>query len=103
MNPHDKPTIREESEQWFTLSLQEITQTFGITRATIIEIVDEGIIPMPTSAPEQWQFDNEAFTRIRTTLHLHRDLGVNLAGAALVLELMQEIEHLRALVGDEKV
>jgi len=36
-------------------------------------------------------------------LHLHRDLGVNLAGAALVLELMQEIEHLRALVGDEKV
>jgi chaperone modulatory protein CbpM len=29
-------------------------------------------------------------------VHLQRDLGVNLAGAALALELLDRIEHLRA-------
>lgn len=102
MNQHNKPTTTDDSEQWFTLSLQEITQTFGVTRTMIIEIIEEGIIPMPDQNPDDWQFDTEAFRRIRTTLHLHHDLGVNLAGAALVLELLQEIEHLRAAVGAQK-
>lgn len=97
MDQNKKPTTSKDCEQWFTLSLQEITHTFGVTRATIIEIVEEGIVSMPELKPEKWQFDNDAFSRIRKTLHLHRDLGINLAGAALVLELMQEIEQLRGM------
>jgi len=32
--------------------------------------------------------------RVRTAVHLQRDLGVNLAGAALALELLDRIAEL---------
>jgi chaperone modulatory protein CbpM len=34
--------------------------------------------------------------RVRSALRLQRDLGVNLAGIALALDLMEELESLRA-------
>jgi len=34
--------------------------------------------------------------RVRSALRLQHDLGVNLAGIALALDLMEELENLRA-------
>jgi chaperone modulatory protein CbpM len=34
--------------------------------------------------------------RVRSALRLQRDLGVNLAGIALALDLMEELEDLRS-------
>mgnify|MGYP002133564745 CR=1 FL=1 len=90
-----------ESEQWFLLSLSEVTTSFGISVETVIEILDEGIITAKKDKNDELMFDNEAIRRIRTVLQLNRDLGVNLAGAGLALDLLREIEHLRALLVDK--
>lgn len=92
------PSQSAECEEQFYLSLKEITYSFGVSETTIIEIIDEGIVSAYKDERNEWQFDNEAFRRIRTVLHLNRDLGINLAGAGLALELLSEIERLRQLV-----
>lgn len=85
-------------EEWYTLSLLEVTVSFGVSEDIILEIMDEGIIPSHKNERDEFYFGNEDIRRIRTALQLHRDLGVNFAGAALALELMSEIDHLKRLL-----
>jgi chaperone modulatory protein CbpM len=95
-NQNDAQT--PECEEQFHLSLQEIIYSFGVSQTTILEIIDEGIVSIQKDEQDEWQFDNEAFRRIRTVLQLNRDLGVNLAGAGLAIELLSEIERLQRLI-----
>ena len=87
-----------ECEQWYYLSLKEVTGSFGVSSETIIEIVEQGIIPVEKDKPEDWRFDSKAIGSIRTILQLNKDLGVNIAGAVLALELIREIDRLRGLI-----
>jgi len=91
-------TKYEHEETWIYLSLQEVSCSFGVTTETILDIIDEGIVTAHINEQQEMQFDAEALRSIRTTLRLHQDLGVNMAGAALALELLGEIERLRALL-----
>jgi chaperone modulatory protein CbpM len=43
----------------------------------------------------KWHFHISSVRRVRTTVHLQRDLGVNLPGAALALELLDRIAELQ--------
>ncbi|MDP1604603.1 MAG: chaperone modulator CbpM [Legionella sp.] len=86
------------TEEWFYLSLREVTYTFGVSTETIIEIVNEGIVSAQKDDQDELQFDNEAFRRIHKVLSLTKDLGVNLAGAGLAIELLEEIDRLQKLL-----
>ncbi|KTC94370.1 chaperone modulator CbpM [Legionella erythra] len=85
-------------EEWYTLSLREVTCSFGVDAHVILEIMDEGIISSQKNEQNEFYFGSDDIRRIRTVLQLHRDLGVNFAGAALALELMHEIEQLKRLL-----
>ncbi|WP_419419689.1 chaperone modulator CbpM [Legionella sp. D16C41] len=98
MTKNHNDTQASECEEQFYLSLQEITYSFGVSQTTILEIIDEGIIAANKNNQNEWQFDNEAFRRINMVLRLNRDLGVNLAGAGLALDLLNEIERLQRLL-----
>ncbi|MGQ3889176.1 chaperone modulator CbpM [Legionella sp. CNM-1927-20] len=98
MTRNQNETQLPECEEQFYLSLQEITYSFGVSQATILEIIDEGIVSAKKDEKNELQFDHEAFRRIRTVLKLNKDLGVNLAGAGLALELLSEIERLQHLL-----
>lgn len=101
MTEQKKDPVTIKCEEWFVLSLSEVASSFGITSETIFEIIDEGIISVEKDEDDQLRFDNEAIRRIRMVLRLNRDLGVNLAGAGLALELLKEIDHLRSLLRDK--
>jgi chaperone modulatory protein CbpM len=65
----------------------------------VISYVQEGILDPQDGAvvpekAETWQFHISSIKRVRTAVHLQRDLGVNLAGAALALELLDRISEL---------
>lgn len=102
MTEHKKDVGMAEMEEWFFLSIQEVSTSFGVSSETIIEIINEGIIPVQQDEQGEWLFDDQALRTVRTVLHLHQDLGVNMAGAGLALELLREIDRLRALLLENK-
>jgi chaperone modulatory protein CbpM len=48
----------------------------------------------------EWRFSGTALRRTRLALRLERDLELNLAGVALALDLMEEVERLRRALGE---
>lgn len=98
MTKANKQADALECEQGFYLTLGELSYSFNITRDTILHILDEGIVTAKKSNEGEWLFDGEAMRLIRTVLRLNRDLGVNFAGAGLVLQLLKEIDRLEILL-----
>lgn len=78
------------------MTLAQLCRACEISEAQIIELVEQGIIDPLGPEPAEWRFVSVSLRRIRITRNLQRDLGVNAPGAALALELIEEIEALRA-------
>ncbi len=78
------------------LSLGQLSDACGVHAEFIISLVEEGIIDPIDSIDSTWAFEPSCFARVRSVLSLQKDLGVNLPGVALALDLMQEIEDLKA-------
>jgi len=85
--------ILEETSE---LSLSELCRCCQISAESMIELVEQGIIsPSHGQTISQWRFQSSSLVRADKALRLKRDLQVNLAGTALVLELLDEIYELR--------
>jgi chaperone modulatory protein CbpM len=80
-------------------SLTEICSACGLTEQIVVEIVEEGIVE-PRGARGAWRFTGFALTRIQRVVRLQREFDVNLPGAALALELLEEIARLRRVRGE---
>lgn len=76
------------------LTLDELCEICQISPGVIKELVNYAIVH--PQAEEQWYFDLEQLRRIKTALRLQHDLELNLAGVALVLDLLNEVQELRA-------
>jgi len=79
-----------------TLSLAELSRACAMHGEWIEELVAEGILEPSGTDIRHWRFTPGQLERARVVRNLQRDLGVNLAGAALALELLDEIERLRS-------
>lgn len=97
---YEKSSADSACEEWFSLSLHEVVTSLGVSEHMIIEIVDEGIVHASKNEQDEWLFDSEALRSIRTVLQLNKDLGINVAGAGLALELLKEIDRLHALLDE---
>lgn len=87
-------TLLDEGSEY---SLGELCRICGVTAEKVIDMVTEGILEPSGRDPARWHFCATSVVRIRIVLHLQQDLRVNLPGAALALELMDELEELRRL------
>jgi chaperone modulatory protein CbpM len=79
-----------------TLTLAELCRCFAVEAELIEDLVEQGILEPAGRRGRHWCFPASSLRRTRITLHLRRDLGVNLAGAALALDLLDRIEELDA-------
>lgn len=77
------------------LTLPELCRLCAVERQVVLEIVAEGIVEPSGAAPEAWRFSGLAVTRVHRVLRLQHEFEVNLPGAALALELLEEIERLK--------
>ncbi len=97
MNSHDLllvhiGTVIEED----SLTLGQLCRACGVHADWIISLVEEGIIEPQGEDIRLWRFSGASLVRARIALRIQRDLGVNLAGIALVLDLIEELDGLRA-------
>ena len=74
-----------------TVTLKEVCLRCGVEEQRVVEMVDYGIIEPLHEADRQWQFRGTCLRRVTTVVRLQRDLGVNLPGAALALDLMDQL------------
>jgi len=93
MLPQLSAIILEEQTE---LSLAEVCRACAVRAELIVELVEEGVIEPFGREPHRWRFSGVHLHRATVALRLQRDLGVNLAGAALALELLDELDALRA-------
>jgi len=78
------------------LSLTELCQASRLPAERVLELVEHGVIEPVGPEPAVWRFQAISLRRVRFVQRLEQDLGVNIAGAALALDLLAELELLRA-------
>jgi len=99
MTDSDKGPLRGEViEESVQLTLTELCHACGAQPDVIVELVDHGVIDPEGADAHDWRFAGDSLRRSRLALRLVRDLGVNVAGAGLALELMARIDHLQAVL-----
>jgi chaperone modulatory protein CbpM len=80
-------------------SLKEVCQVCESQQEWVIELVEEGILQPIGEQRRKWQFPGSNVHTAMKARRLQRDLGLNLPGVALALELLEEIEALRSKLG----
>jgi chaperone modulatory protein CbpM len=91
-----------EEEVQFTLV--ELSHACGADSEQLVALVEEGVLTPVGDEPHRWRFADISLRRARAALRLARDLELNAAGVAVVLDLLDEIEALRSRlrrVGDQ--
>ena len=78
-----------------TWGITEVCNLCRVDHELVFEMVNEGLLAPEGYSPETWRFNAVAIKRIQVTLRLQNDLRVNLPGAALALDLLEELEELR--------
>lgn len=76
------------------ITLQEVCRNTGLSRETVIDIVDHGIVEPQGEAPEQWLFDDQCLCIVQRARRLQQDLELNWQGIALVIELLEQRDRL---------
>ncbi len=84
----------EVLENEVRLTLTQLSRACGTDDAEILALVEEGVVV--ALDPSNLFFNGQALTRARTALRLLRDLELNAHAAALVLDLLDEIDALHA-------
>ncbi len=104
--PVQGPVVEEQIE----FTLVELSRAVGADEEQVTALIVEGVIeplgdtgapprPAQTSAARaQWRFSGSALRRARLATSLARDLEVNPPGVALALDLIDEIDALRAML-----
>ena len=82
-------------EENTVFTLGELSRACGKPAEWILALVEEGVIEPVGADENHWQFSGRCLRRVRIVQRLESDLGLNLAGAALALELLEEMDVLR--------
>ena len=83
------------------LTLNDLSRACSSSAEWIIELVEQGALEPVGYEKEKrgqthWRFAGSDLQRARTAMRLQRDLNINLAGVALAMDLLDEIDELRA-------
>ncbi|HHC72878.1 MAG TPA: MerR family transcriptional regulator [Thiotrichales bacterium] len=76
-------------------SLAELCRACMVSAEEVICLVEEGLLEPEGRSPREWRFPGSTLRRLELALRLERDFRLNPAGAALAVELLEEIRRLR--------
>lgn len=76
------------------IEVGEFCAWLSVERHWVASLVEAGVLEPRGAAPEVWSFPASDLQRVRATARLVHDLDVNLAGAAVILDLLEERRRL---------
>lgn len=77
-------------------TLVELCRASGASEEEVTLWVAEGAFDPGGTNPQEWRFAGTTLRRVRTARRLAHDLEINPPGIALVLDLLDQIDALRA-------
>ena len=102
MSPSDEPALTGTIvDQSATLSIKDLSRICNVEERHIVEFVEEGVLNV-VEVRSEWHFTGDALRRPRLAVRLERDLELNLAGVALALDLIEELQQLRRELGAKR-
>ena len=88
------PVVEEEIEFTFV----QLCQACQASEEQLAALVAEGVLEPVGERADDWRFAGSVLRRARVALRLSRDLELNLPAVALVLNMLDEIDSLRAQI-----
>lgn len=76
------------------LTLDVVAETVGARRSLVMRLAERGLIDTVDSDMDGPRVPRRVVIQLRRMQRLRRDLGVNYAGAAVILDLVGRIEQL---------
>ncbi len=89
-DPSDLPIYDAGESSAYTLEV--VAQLTGVSSQTILHYQEQGLI----HPAKRGDFDDEALHTLRRIEHLRAACETNLTGLKLILDLMNQVEHLKS-------
>ncbi len=78
------------------LTIDEFCQCAELPQRVLLEIVEHGILEPNGQTQAHWRFGSNALPVAKRAYRLRADLHIDWPGVALALQLLDELEQLRA-------
>jgi chaperone modulatory protein CbpM len=75
------------------LTAEVVAASCGTKRSLVVRLAYEGLIETIENEPGEPRLPRRAVVQLRRMQRLRRDLGVNFAGASVILDLVQRLEQ----------
>ena len=82
-------------EETSTYTFIEVCSRYHIPKELLVEMIEQGFFEHPSLEKEQISLEPKELRRIESAFRLHRDLGINLPGVTLALDLLEQMESMR--------
>lgn len=81
-------------EDCYQVSFNELCAHYKISEPLLIEMLEQGLLDKPSTDLKQLNLDLKDIQRIESAFRLHKDLGINMPGVTLVLELLDKLDQM---------
>ena len=78
-----------------TLTMEVVAEIVGTRKSLVVRLAQQGLIETTASESGERLLTRRSVVRLRRMQRLHHDLGVNFAGAAVILDLVDRIEEMK--------
>lgn len=86
--------MRNDFDMDEPLTLDAVADTVGARRSLIFRLAQQGLIETAEGPTGEPLLPRHVVVQLRRMKRLHRDLGVNYAAAAIIIELVERIDRL---------
>ncbi|USQ14880.1 molecular chaperone [Legionella lytica] len=81
-------------EETKTFTYTEVCHKYNIPKQLLSEMMEHGLFSNASTELEQLKLNQKELHKIESAFRLHCDLGINLPGVVLAIELLEKIEKL---------
>ena len=94
-NLHSGTTDSDVFREHGSFTLPDLCRACGGDSGEVMALVGEGLLHPIGHGPEDWQFSGLALPTARTAVRLAHELELSIPAAAVVMDLLAEIEAQR--------